>query len=647
MVRRTLVLLAALGLGGCFDFKKDLQQCQQDRRCPLPDGGFYVRTEGLCAQGVCWEHPFPTAVPLGAVRVAGPNDFYVGGAGGVVVHLNGAVAEIAYLGRPVPPAVEWKPVTALATCSNGVSAMTQDRQFFVRGDAGFAVVPLEGVSRLSTAVAGWTSPEDTCVFLGTDVQTPWVAEERAGKLVSLNSPPDQPAYYRVMRSIGGSSATDLWLASDRDVFARLEDGGFDVDTVPLPDGGIPGATGICSLGGGEVFVSSTRGLRARALAWSPMGDEQPLAGVACLPSGDLMAAGAGRVRRCSFGGACVDLETPESWTRVAPAGDQTLVVSSAGDVALAPPALDALSRLSSGVREELLDLALAPSGETWAAGRKSTLLHRTDAGWTWVDAGFAATDDLFAVTVLGDGRVVVAGRNGVMRVLRPDGQVDKPKFYDPTKNPSLVQNQNLGRNILRVREARGAVWALGDRGLLMREEPSGDWLVQPGTEPGYGLLDLKEGADGTLWYTGEGALIYEAAPDAGFRSIRGPFSSYALYAIFPASTGDVWFGGRDGLLLQRHTDGQLEQHRLPTITRGPDQIRGFVEQPGDAVYAVGELSLYRYTGVGTNWEILGPLPLDVVTNAIRVVGVRDEEFWVAGGKGAILRVNRAQWLRSP
>lgn len=651
MVRRFALpiacVAAGLGVVGCFNFGADLARCQQEGRCPLEDGGWMIAVspEGLCAQGACWEHPFPTGVPIASLYAPAPDELYAGGSAGVVLHIKGGRAELAYLARPVPPAVDWQRISGVAQCSNGIGVMSADRQFYVRGDAGY-VSGLVGPQASNASVAqGWTGPGPTCAFVGNTLQSVWVGQEKDGRVVKVESPAETSAFWRPMVGIAGTSLDDLWLASDRDLLTRAEDGGFAFDTVPLPaDGGLGRVSGVCSLGGGEVFVSTSVGVRSRALEWELVGEPRPLSAIACLPGGELVATGTGFVRVCADGG-CEDLTAPESWRVVAPAGRRAVVGSSAGDLALVDPLRQTISRLSSGERVDLSDLQLAAGGEAWAVGKRGTVLHRLpDAGWSSFDAGFSPTDDLYAAAVLADGRVVFGGKGGALRVLETDGTVSKPQLR--LANGTLVQNQQLGQDLLGIRQIRDTVWVVGTNGVLMREEANGNWRMT-GDFGASDYYDIVGDEGGTLWIIEEGAGILQSTDGATWTLIRGPATNFTFLTVFIDSAGVVWFGGRDGLGLRLNPDGTQESFRFPEpVSVGRDTIIGFIEQP-DSLYAVGQRSLFRFAGEPLQWEILGPLPIDPTVNALQAMAAQGKDFWVAGGAGAILRVDRARWLRSP
>ncbi len=642
MVRAWTVLAVAAVSASCFDFGADLAKCRAEGRCAASDdggatpedhGGFAVirPAGGLCMDGLCWENPFPLGVPITALHAPAPGELYVGGSSGHLLHLKGRSAELILLGRPVPPNTTWGRVTSLATCSAGLSAGLNSGEFFTVSDGGASASPgsFSGFAP-STFAQAWSGPGPSCVLVGARGAGAWVADDRLGRFV-VKTPADYPPFGRRMVGLGGSSYDDLFFVSSDSVMVRDADGGLVPE--PSPDGGL-GATGICSLGAGDAYVSSTRGIRSRTASYGTIGDPVPLNAIACLAS-NVVGVGQDVVIRCARTGECQTQMEPGSWQVAAAVDDRVALGSRSGELALLGPT--GLSRLSSGPRVVLNDVSVGPNGDVWAAGAEGTLLHRTDGGWVAVDAGVG--DELFAVAALADGRLVVGGRGGVLRVFLPDGRVDKPRLYDGT---TLIQNQMLGQDIRRIRQGPQNVWAVGTGGVILREESDGSWrkVANPG---GSNWLDLQFGSAGALWVTGSGAAVVELQPGGAFRLIRGPFVSYSFLTVFVDRDGRAWFAGRESLGMRLNTDGGQEPFTFPG---SPDQIVGFLEQP-DALYAVGQRSLYRFAGEPLQWEILGPLPLDPIDNAIQAVVPAGEDFFVVGRSGVILRVNRARWLRSP
>ncbi len=214
------------------------------------------------------------------------------------------------------------------------------------------------------------------------------------------------------------------------------------------------------------------------------------------------------------------------------------------------------SRVPTGHRGDLWWIHALPDGTAYAAGSEGAVLRFDGKAFTRIPTPGLGKHTVFGVWVGVNGDVWAAGgaagREGFLWKRTGDGM-----FVD-VRLPALPARADGERPaLLKVwGDDRGTIWAVGDRGTLLRGTAGGDFAVVPTgtterlfTVSGHGDLVVAVGGTG-------GGIILETGPSGAVRSAAPPLTPL-LQGVSVGPTGDAYAVGERGTILRRSAGGWL------------------------------------------------------------------------------------------
>lgn len=687
MKLRALTMLAML-LTACFDPKLDLATCRDAGRCAGSGGGGGTTGGGsgggdvgggggesvgggggsgggagpglsglgsCMREGVCWEAPLPSSLPLTSVAATGPDDWWFTATSGLLFHrLDGGWSMERAGTPPNGPDEYWLDTRSVVACKGQPWVIVPTRgngdieQVWTLGGSGFEAQRDNQSPRdpqdptffnYGKTSASWSTPDGGCAWAGSSFQSvarPWVALGADDGPQPWWQEPELTGIGREITALGGTSLEDVWLSISTSaldpaaMYQRDVDGGF-ARRFALP----PGSTRVSSLcvrPSGEVLVAGTGGFARADPDGGAVFSAIPPTGLACLPSGDFVMSLQTGVKICADAGACgADLWPGRGVSALGQYLDKVVAISDAGEVLQVTPTVQPWS---SGSRAVLNDVWIDADGGGYAVGSGSmtsrfVLLERTSGGWVPHPVG-AIRDAARVVRGLGDGRLMVLGdsfgvfvdRDGGLTDIRVRTQDGGPVSGFPIEAYAAAQAPD------------GTWWAVG-------RSPLGTALRLVGNEfreaPISGaintiLLDLAFTADGQGWAAGFDGQIWRSN-DGGW-ALEWTTTGGDYFRTVLAASGAVWAAGTHGLGA-RFEDGGWTRHDFPD---NQDDIALLYEGP-DTLHAVGWAHRYSLDADGVTWVAEPGLPVIGAGNLHRgfVAGNRG---WIVGEQGAILSFPR-------
>lgn len=239
--------------------------------------------------------------------------------------------------------------------------------------------------------------------------------------------------------------------------------------IPRPVEGEKVLTGLAA-GDGKMLIATGHG---GVILWSADGGErwersnvpktqkEALLGAIAFPDGKAFA----------FGGYASFLESSDAgktWEQRSILGpeidkhfyglarnDQSLVlVGEAGLISISDDLGKHWRVVASPYPGSLFGVTYMPLGGYVAYGMRGKVMRSSDRGATWMELESGITSPFFSATLLSDGRLVLAGKDGVLALVAPDG--------------SKIETRHTAdrRTVSRVIEGSGQEWLLlGDAGI--------------------------------------------------------------------------------------------------------------------------------------------------------------------------------------
>lgn len=642
--------LAAFVLAGCFDFQKDLGTCRDQHRCgdagDAGDAGATPRTTlGVCDQGVCWEAPTPTSLPLTGVASTGPGDWWFSTSTAVAFHYAQGTWSMAWAGvRPKNPDQWWSNQATVVACAGAPWLAVWDHSGVEHAwtlvDGGFVEGErlTDGEGNNSGQVnVGWSGAGGACAWGGEVQQSyfrPWLAEGTTNGPVATWEL-DELGTGDSVTALGGPSADQLWLAIDGTrrggLYRRAADGGFEY-ALPRPRA-LSGVSGVCALASGAVLAAGPEGvaLADPAGGGALLGSTTGVQALACTATGFVAAGDHGLLQCADVTRPCAPAhDTAVAFTAMAQAGDTLVAASSSGDVQQLAPTP---ATWSSGTRQTLEDVWVDASGDGYAVG-DGVVLRRTPAGWVTLVKGPSVAN---ATTVRGlaDGGVMVLGLS-LGATISPTGELTPFRVRDA--QGVLVQGVFPLATNTAAQAPDGTWWAVGSgpQQYFQVLHLVGDTFHEVPVDGGPDPLEmhcLTFAPNGEGWAAGRDAKVWHYAPDTGW-AFQWADTHFDTYTAALAARGTVWVAGGHGKAAQL-VDGGWVPRDFPD---GQDDIRLLYDGP-DTLHAVGRRHRYSLDTDGFTWLFEPGLPVD--TDRLLTSGtVAGDRGWVVGERGTIVSFPR-------
>jgi len=247
------------------------------------------------------------------------------------------------------------------------------------------------------------------------------------------------------------------------------------------------------------------------------------------------------------------------------AGARTVAVGEQGVVLLS----DDLGRTSRQARQvplssTLTAVAFADAEHGWAVGHWGAILATADGGETWRIQRIDTAEDrpLFAVHFFDPQRGVAVGLWSLVLTTDDGGRTWVQQTLAPPPGSTRAD-----ANLLSLfADARGTLWATGERGLVLRSTDQGRTWVYRSTGYAGSLWAGIALADDTLVVGGQRGSVYRSA-DAGQHWTRVELDNKSSVTGFAAGGAEVLLVGLDGL---RATSKDAGQHF--TVSVRPDRL---------------------------------------------------------------------------
>lgn len=239
--------------------------------------------------------------------------------------------------------------------------------------------------------------------------------------------------------------------------------------IPRPVEGEKVLTGLATSDGKKLIATGHSGV----ILWSgdggdrwersnvPKSQKEALLGVIAFPDGKAFAFG-------GYASFLVSSDAGKTWEQRSILGpeidkhfyglahnDQSIVlVGEAGLISISEDLGEHWRVVSSPYPGSLFGVTYMPQGGYVAYGMRGKVMRSIDRGATWMELESNVTSPFFSATLLSDGRLVLAGKDGVLALVAPDG--------------SKIETRHTAdrRTVSRVIEGSGQEWLLlGDAGI--------------------------------------------------------------------------------------------------------------------------------------------------------------------------------------
>lgn len=607
-----LGILSALVLCSCLDFDAQLERCRDagvwicagaDARTDAGiDGGTFEGPEGLvCNADWCWDHPRPTGVELKSVWGSAPNDLWVGGEMGTVLHFNGT----SWTSFAVDPRYAVNSICGHGSdVYFGTSAYSTTLPRLLKWSGAWSVIngPIEDIHQLQCGAANL-----------------WIARYFGASSMAWTAPSPTP---RVSVSGGENCVGIAETGPDECVVACRFDGVLKPAFARLRscDGVLEYALEDVDGGYGDTFHPQT-------LWKDPV--RGVLAGLSAL-SGEIWARDQGWSSIWKSTGLG-DIYAG------APYDKGSIAVGSYGQIVDVIDGGTVESRISTSGNSYLYGVWSPPSGDAWAVGERGCILQRQGAQWRHrsncdvLFEDFASAPQLFAVTETGlYGRA--DGGWGFVRDLEP-GQIALWERPDGGGFLHLTQ-AGLNSNATQVLALTGAssMAVVSDERVVILTN-TGELVDSNATTGTSSSFDagvrvsslVSDPSNGTVWVAGEEGTILRSTSagewtpeDAG---VSGAIDELAV------GFGRVWVVS-GGLVATRDATGTWTRR---TLTQGPFER----VVPIDATNALVLRNTEAALRVSTTFAItpLSPPPSQVNGRIV----LRGDEAWGRTSNGGIVR----------
>ncbi|HEX6020029.1 MAG TPA: YCF48-related protein [Burkholderiaceae bacterium] len=212
----------------------------------------------------------------------------------------------------------------------------------------------------------------------------------------------------------------------------------------------------------------------------------------------------------------------------------------------------------------LTAVAFADARHGWAVGHWGAILATADGGETWRIQRIDTAEDrpLFAVHFFDPQRGVAVGLWSLVLTTDDGGQTWVQQTLAPPPGSTRAD-----ANLLSLfADARGRLWATGERGLVLRSADQGRTWVYQSTGYAGSLWAGIALADDTLVVGGQRGSVYRSS-DGGQHWTRIDLDNKSSVTGFAAGGAEVLLVGLDGL---RATSKDAGQHFAVSVR--PDRI---------------------------------------------------------------------------
>jgi signal transduction histidine kinase/ligand-binding sensor domain-containing protein len=222
------------------------------------------------------------------------------------------------------------------------------------------------------------------------------------------------------------------------------------------------------------------------------------------------------------------------------------------------------------------------------------------------------------------GKLLVRARDGIY-CLTYDGTATPEDSW--RKLSDLKKYWHPMRSTVVCRAADGAVWGLGDNGIVIR-------IVDGSTErwdlrklmSGDVTVSIAEGSDGSIWVGGQGSLFL--FKDGVWRSYAPPDipgGGAARITVLAASDDTIWIASEQNDVYRVDYFGRrwLTLQDLNFGAQMPDGRLWFLAKDGRVVSASEQLS---------DWESFGP-EAGLIESPLTLYCTRQGQLWAAGSQG--------------
>ncbi len=287
------------------------------------------------------------------------------------------------------------------------------------------------------------------------------------------------------------------------------------------------------------------------------------------------------------------------------AASTALQFDGSGWVALQLPTSETLNAISGTAPDNI-----------YVVGSVATVVHFDGTSWSIIgSSGFSG--ELWAIrpTIGGTGRMLVAGDGGLLQL---DGTT---LTRIPTPYAARLYDVSV--------EASGAIWAVGERGLVYRSALSGGGLQTLNLAPD--LLDVWSTAANNAWAVGEFGFIYSWGGTSWAR--QSSPTTAALNSVWASGSNDAFAGGDQATML-RWNGGSWSTMGIPTNANVT------------AIWGSGSNNVYATTDVGEILRFDGTMWRVVATAASplwSIFGASANAIVAGGDGGTMLYFDGTSW----
>lgn len=235
------------------------------------------------------------------------------------------------------------------------------------------------------------------------------------------------------------------------------------------------------------------------------------------------------------------------------------------------------------------------------------------------------------------GEMLVRGRDGVYSFSYDDSGLQENSWRQLSDLKKLWQPL---RSTVVCQAADGAVWALGDHGIVIRIKDGATekwdlWKLMSGDV----TVSIANGADGSIWVGGQGSLfIYKDGEWQSYAQPQIPCGGAARITVLPASDAAVWIASEqnDVYRIDYSSKRWWSLQDLNFFAEAPDGRQWFLGRNGRAVFANKQLH---------DWQSYGPED-GLIETPVTLFMTRAAQVWAAGSHGqrsAVSYFDGKQW----
>lgn len=505
---RTLLLLVAVAMTGCFEFRKDLAACQASGHCigegidPVDGGAGDAGVEArFCGTGSwCWD--VSPRNPLQVLLTTSPDDAWAAGPDGLLLHFTDN---------------RWKPVSGVPRVNIRALTKTADGQLYLGADEGLHRFDGGSFEVLSSP------PRVTSVEVSPSGEVVVAANGKlclvTGSSCSLVT---APAFEPI--GLAFTESNELLAVGVRGQSAKASVGAWQ--WAPFTPVVTEALYSVISVGPGEAWASGAAGTLVHLVGstWAPVPNTfgTSVLGLSATGSNDVWAA--------DMSSNLAHWNGNRLQTSRLPVDMSTTSLSVSGSAGWLGGADGRLLRLQSGTFvpfeqgtfETINALHARGPDDVWAVTQSGEVLHRTKRGGSFVRQQLQPRP-LYGVFAISATEVWATGEGGAWR-------------FDGATWTHLIE----GRNYAFVTQTRdGTIWLAGDD--ISTVMGSTTVVVRPGPVPAFASIATR---GDTMLLGTTGGEVFECGR-AGCGTTQGPSTTDVLVAatsgaLFAAERGSVW-----------------------------------------------------------------------------------------------------------